>query len=319
MPKSQRSRALAAGLVYLGISAAVGCLDLGSLDESETAPPASPKDSGPLPSTDAADAGVISNDGGSNDGTGTLDVSGIPDVVSADAGADGGWAVYSYSEANLAWDPVVTVAALWPVPEGSGLEANRPTTGISSVCQFSSLDRILVFDTAGTLYRRVNGTWVAPTPANNVFPGLAPAVPTSTYHIPLPDGGTSEVSVVMVQNPKAYLYTYHSTDFATQDQAPITMSDDAGAGIPGPPQFSGIGQWDYEIFDISKYGVSGAWAYFYLGYGNDVYRLDGAGLWTKWAAGSFPMFSKPGAPVVANIRAAFYDKPAARVRMIVIP
>src|SRR4029079_17299797 len=136
-----KGRAMALGAGF-ALAAAAACLNLDAL----TGPP------GPTPSgfdTSTPDATRDETGGGTDgsltDGTGPLD--GGQDATTLDQR----WRVYSRSPDAMApgvWDDEsIPADEFWtPGVINTSIPNAPPATGISSVCQFSSFDRILVID-----------------------------------------------------------------------------------------------------------------------------------------------------------------------------
>ncbi len=285
------------GVVALILGA---CLDFGNLNGTE-APLGT--DGGRVDGAAAADGAVVINgDGGSATEAGDATSSPIDATTDAIGESDASSVVatvYSYFEQTGVWGTPIPLDQFWGVSPNA-----PPARGIASVLQISVFDRLIVFTDNGMVYRRAAGVWMPSQPIAAVFSTLVGVVPTSTYHVRDGTGGATKVGITALKNPTAYLFDYSSSDVVTVG-AVVPLNDEPGNGAP---QKTGTSEWDFEIFDLTKYGVDASWSQFYVSYGSDVYRLDGAGGWTKWQKAKFPYFlGKAGAPIAKNIRAAFYS------------
>lgn len=259
-------------------------------------------------------------------GAACLDISGLnpPAAGSADASdarddtslQDGGldtgdglptWTLYArFDQRDPPWGEPVSLDAFF------GTQPNAPPPrDISTISYASSIDRLLVFTNDGRLFVRAGLTWLPPVPANSVFTTLGVSVPRSGYVLPERDGGTSSVTVTLVDNPTAYLFTYDGTAVAPLG-TPVTLDDVDG----GPPQASGRVDWDFEVYQPPS-NVSPETLNVYVAYGSDIYGFDVDVKWSKWTPATFPYFAGDGAPPPERVRAAFYDSRGKILYMVV--
>ena len=277
----------------------------------------------------SASAGVALACGGAYDGNDPLEV--VPngatdaggDARRADASAESeagatdsgvsagpSWLLYAWFEQAQAWgDPI-------PIEQYFGTSPDAPPRrDLRAATYVAPLGRLFVIDAAGKLHVRKGPAWMPVKNVKDVFSTLGGAIPTTVYYVPQSDGGVENVGLTFVADHRAYLFDYAATDVAVATGTPITLKDQAG----GPPQGTVTAGWDWEVFDTSKFGKDGAWAYITAAYGDEVWRLDGAGAWTKWTGQAYPLFAKAGAPPRDRVREAFRSEGERIVYMIVEP
>lgn len=294
MLEGMASRALAVVLGSSFVSIAVAC---GSAYDGRD----------PIEVLPAGDASAVT-DGG----RGTSGDAARADTDAGARAADAGpsWLLFAYFEQTQAWGDAV------PLEQYFGTSPNAPPPrGIKAATFVAPLAQLLVVDATGTFYVRKGPSWSTPRPAKEAFPTFGAALPNSLYYLPQSDGGTAQVGLTFTSGNKAYLFEYTAAGQITPSGTPLTLQDQPG----GAPQGTVPARWDYEVFDVSKYGKDPAWAYLYAGYGEDVWRFDGAFVWVKYAGAQFPAFARPGAPPRDRIREAFRSDGERIVYFVVEP
>lgn len=230
----------------------------------------------------------------------------------SDAGVSAGpsWLLYAWFEQTESWgDPI-------PIDQFFGSSPDAPPRrDLRAMTFIAPLGRLLVVDAAGKLHVRKGPAWMPVKNVKDVFTTLGDVIPTTVYYVPQGDGGVQNAGLTFLAGNRAYLFDYSASDVAVATGTPITLKDQAG----GPPQGTVTPSWDWEVFDTSKYGKDAAWAYISAQYGDEVWRLDGAAVWTKWTGASYPLFAKPGSPPRDRIREAFRSEGDRIVYMVVEP
>lgn len=290
-------------MLALAASAWMGaCVDFGALGSSDAGPDDAGSDDTGRADVGLSDAAITSE--ASVADAAAVDAAGPP----ADAGP--AWQLYAKTDSFPNQWNVTSLEVAW-----TGANA-PPPRGILAVAQLNNVDRLLVWTDEGRFYVRAAGAWLAPRTTTAVFPALAGLDFRGCYHQPNePSPGVEEI--VLVDNPKAVLYTYTQADVITFEST-VTLSDEPAPY--GAPKGSKKLRWVTRSWDPLKADASTYLAE-YSAYENDpyVYFFDATARPTnKWLFADAPIFkATTSTPPETAIMSAWRDDAAKTFYMLV--
>ncbi|MFO7562349.1 MAG: hypothetical protein R6X02_06870 [Enhygromyxa sp.] len=162
-------------------------------------------------------------------------------------------------------------------------------------------DQLLVWGADGMFYRRIGVTWQPPEPTASRWAVAANHEFDSVHYVPPLNGGT-EAEVTFIATPTALIYSVYQDGATSYSQSVALMDDEP----PGPPQASSVRRWATVQADPALLGDPDWWSS-WMGFDNgQVYRFNGAFVWSSWPENAAPVFSgAPGSLDPSKIEAAW--------------
>jgi len=252
--------------------------------------------------------GTGGSGGTATGGAGGFGGTGAGGTGGCDVGAS--WTQYDFSFQSGTWSSA-PLCELW-----TGSNA-PPPFGIAAAEQLSDFDRLIVVTDDSTVYIREAGMWLPPTPAAQLFPGLASV--DAIYHIPhawtvhWDPTAPFEESLTIMSRPDYRIYSYRDDNSVSFTESGV-MVDEA---LPGPQQATSRCYWSFNILDLSQVGEPGAYLFYFEYDDGYVYVANAAFEWSRWSVAQSPLWAgKLGAPTPGTVRAAWYEQNTAIAKFV---